>query len=664
MFKFSENIFDAARSCRSDFFYNYIEIVPGYMFSQYATIKKAHLYYNSHMLEGDYELIDGVLRKKPFYNISKWRCDVASKQLDLDVKDFLLISNNPDTEWNVFLLERELKTWLKKSQMGKVLNELVRRLPIYGSAVLRKIKGGAEIIDLRHFYVDQAAPSLKKARYKIIKHMLSPEDLREKKDLGVWSNVDEVIDKYVSFAPSRSYDDGGSLNITAGEPYASIYEIYMEVPEKWLDGDPGSEEWYVDDTELQKFKYSHWIVAGIDNFNILPMQNPSLDTAPESDKAGVVLFKEELKHEDDPFKEVHYNKTEGRWLGLGVVEDTFEVQRLRNRYANMQDKAIELASLILFQTPTQTVHKNILAATDNGDILITGKDGGVSRLDTRQYALSEFNSIYGDLNSLADQQTFSSQILSGQAPPASATATSVINQTQQANSVFDYKKENVGLFMEEFVNDLVFPELEKKINSPHRFRYLGDTGEMKAMRRIVARAAVQNAIQQFAEKSDRDPSSEEIDAIEQQVMGQLEKAGNRIWIDVQEGFFKNLDYDMDLVTTGENRNVVAQLANVQTVLGLIARNPAILENPVLRRLLFKMMSLIGMNGSELEALESESQESQSGAQPGAVPGAPGGGQMTPDIIAKLQNTFAQSSSPGAIPGNPGGGQPISKFIQR
>jgi len=661
MFKFPQNIFALTQQCRQDFLYNYIEIVPGYMFSQYQLIKKIHLYYNSHFVEGDYERINGVLRKKPFYNISKWRCDVWSKQLDIDVKDFMLISNNPDTEWNVFLLERELKVWMKRNHMGQVLNQVVQELPIYGSVVLRKVKtegAGAEVIDLRHFYVDQAAPSLKKARYKIIHHMMTPERLREMREKGVWKNVDEVIDHHTSFAPIRSYEDSGALNITAGEPYANVYEVYMEVPEQWLAGEEGQENWDVGDNVLRNFKYSHWIIAGIGEASIIPAANPQ--AAPVTtpvDQTGIVLFKEELKHDDDPFKEVHANKTKGRWIGVGAVEDTFEAQRLRNRYANMEDKAIELASLILLQTRGKTARRNILSDAESGDIFITG-EGELNRIDTRQFAMGDFQALKQDYDMLADKMTFSTQLMSGQAPPASSTATAVLNQTQQAGSVFDYKRENVGLFLEEFVHDLVFPDLEKDIMASHRFRFQGSSTEMKAMRRMVARAAVQAAVEKHVQETGRDVTDEEIDQIEQSVMSKLEKAGNRIWIDVQKAFYANVDYDLDLVTTGENRNVAAQLANVQTVLGLIARNPTILDNPVLRRLLFKMMTLVGMNSSELEALESEAQEHTSAAAAGQ------GGQQTPDAMAKIAATMSQASGAGQIPGQPGGGQPISKFINQ
>src|ERR1700693_1475158 len=121
-YKYPENIFDAIRQERNDFLYNFVEIVDGYTFNQYVNIKKIHKYYNSHYQDGDYETINGITRKKVFWNIGKRRATIASKQIDIDTKDFLLISENQETEWNVHLLEKELKAYLQKEKYGKLLN--------------------------------------------------------------------------------------------------------------------------------------------------------------------------------------------------------------------------------------------------------------------------------------------------------------------------------------------------------------------------------------------------------------------------------------------------------------------------------------------------------------------------------------------------------------
>jgi hypothetical protein len=311
-----KDIFSQIRDERADFLNNEIEVVPGYNFSQYNTIKKSHLYYNSHYEKGDYEEVNGVMRKKIFHNLSRWRCEVASKMIDMDIKDFILVSNKPETDWNVFLLEKELKVWLKKNKMGQLLNEISRLLPVYGSVVLQKTKEGAKLIDLRHFYVDQATDCLDNARYINKRMLLSHQDLRKMAKKG-WTNVNEAIDMFsgkynqgydlagVSTSSNGStlfYEGEGTQNVTKATtaPLVEVYERYGQVPLQWFTDRESDANEYV----MAKF-----CVAGIDS----TVKNDEGIVVAEE---GLVLYKEQI--DEIPFKEVHYTKTEGRWLGVGI----------------------------------------------------------------------------------------------------------------------------------------------------------------------------------------------------------------------------------------------------------------------------------------------------------------------------------------------------------
>lgn len=594
MFQYPDNIFVAIRQEIDDFLHNHIQIVEGYTFNQYDTIRKIHLYYNSHFTDGDYEVINNVTRKKFFYNISKWRCDVASKMIDIDVKDFMLIPNNYETELNVYLLEKELKRWLKKHRLGKILNEVARKLPIYGSVVLKKIKGGAEIVDLRNLYNEQGAESLDKARYVIIKQLMSPEALRKMK--GKWDNVEAAIEKYASFVP-KGYEDEKSFNVSAGTPDVEIYERYAEVPLSWFTGK---------ETDSKKFIKSKFVVAGINDVKRDKDGNVI-------DEGGLILYKEKL--ENWPFKEVHYNKTEGRWLGIGIVEDTFEAQRRKNELMNQQLKAMEISSMLVFQTRDNVVARNLFSDVESGDILRVQTE--ITPLVIEERNLASFQVASREVENLADRLTFSFDVIRGETPPASATATAVITQLQQATSVFDYKRENIGLFMQEFIEDLVFPELEDRLNAEHMFRFSGSADELERIREKIAMSLIRSQMLEFIQQAGRLPTEEEIQLVKAKVKKQLRKRGDKIWLSVKKDFFANLDYYVDLVITGENRSVIAQLQNTQALLAVLAKNPDVLKHPVLKRLFFKFMSLVGMSISELELAEQEMTEiaSEEGMSP-------------------------------------------------
>lgn len=607
MHSYPENIFAAIRHDRDDFLYNYIEIVDGLLFNQYQNIKRIHKYYNSHYESGDYETINGVQRKKVFYNINKWRADVATKMIDIDVKDFLLISENYDTDFQVYLLEKEMKAWLKKHKLGKVLNEVVRKLPVYGSVVLRKLQDGAEVVDLRMLMNDQGANTLKEGRYTILKHLMTASDMRKMK--GTWDNVDEAIQKFCTYN-AESYEDLYSLNRPASSPYVEVYERFAEVPLSWItDKESDSEKWIL----------GRFIVAGIDQYQ-LGKDGEAIG------EDGVILFREKIK--ELPFKEVHYQKTEGRWLGIGVVEDTFEAQVQINRVKDAESKAMELASLILFQSRDELASRNLLSDVENGEILRVKSE--ITRIDNKINNTGEFKTVADSYEQLADRSTFSYDIVRGEAPPASSTLGSVQIQAEQAASIFDYKRENVGLFLQEFITDLVFPELESQINTSHVLRFTGSKDELEKMRRKAA----EMYCRKLALESGEIPTAEEKEMQVEKILQQFRTLGDKIWIDIRKDFFQNLEYEVTLEVTGETKNVQAMLNNISAVLTELARNPALIQNPLLKRLLFKQMSLMGMSVSELEMADAELT------------------QQTPEQLAQQQQLTEARNLGGAAGQNP------------
>lgn len=616
-----DNIFQQIRDERQDFLQNEIEVVPGYNFSQYNTIKKIHLYFNSHYEKGDYDDINGVLRKKVFHNLSNWRCEVATKMIDMDIKDFILVSNNHDTDWNVFLLEKELKVWLKKNEMGQILNEISRLLPIYGTVILQKTKSGAKIVDLRYLYVDQSASSLEDARYINKRMLLSHRDMRKMAKNG-WENVNEAIDKF-SGKYQQGYDLAGVSTTGSGSnlyyegagtkqaiqaksaPLVEVFERYGDVPLSWFTDKVSDEDEYV----MAKF-----VVAGVD-------QAVHNDKGVIISEDGLVLYKEQI--DELPFEEVHYNKTEGRFLGIGIVETLFENQRRINEVKNQEARANELASIQLFQTRDELMQSNITTDLLNGEILKVKSE--ITPIPTESRNIQALNETALSIESHSDNLTFSRDVVSGDNPPAQATLGALQIQTQQTTAVFDYKKENVGLFLGCFIKDLVFPQIEKELNLEHVLRLTGSFAELTKLRNNYATNVANNmAVEAVIQGADLSP--EMYQGFHQLALEDIAKHGDKIWTQVEKNFFKNLDYEVDIVSTGENKNIYAQINNGNALLMALAADPTILQDPAKKRVLFKVMSAMGWSMSELEEMDSESAAQPQQLDQNGQPIQQGGGQ--------------------------------------
>jgi len=591
-----KNIFQQIRDERQDFLQNEIEVVPGYNFSQYNTLKKIHLYYTGNYEKGNYEEIGGILRKKVFHQLSTWRCEVATKMIDMDIKDFILVSNDKDTDWNVYILEKELKVWLKKNEMGQILNEISRLLPIYGSVVLQKTKYGAEVADLRYLYIDQSAKTLNDAGYVNKRMLLNHRDMRKMGKYG-WENVDEAIDKF-SGKYKQGYDLGGinqgtnsslyweGANVTKTQassiPLVEVWERYGDVPLSWFTNKESDENEYV----LAKY-----CVAGVDEVSI---SEKGVILAEE----GLVLYKEQI--DEIPFKEVHYNRIDGRWLGLGVVEMLFENQRRINEVKNQEARANELASIQLFQTLDDTIASNITTDLNNGDILKV--KSFLQPIPTESRNMSALKETAQEIEEHSNNLTFSRDVVSGENAPSSATLGAVQIQTQQTTAVFDYKKENIGLFLGEFIKDLVFPQIEKELNREHVFRLAGSFEELQKLRANYAKNyANQRIIEAVLQGADVTPELQQ--GFKELAMQEISTMGDKIWTDVEKNFFKNLDYEVDIVSTGENKNIYAQINNGNAILQALAADPTILQDPAKKQVLFKVMAAMGWHVSELEQLD-------------------------------------------------------------
>lgn len=576
MKNFPENIFQLVRTERDNFLNNHIEIVPGYTFNQYETIKKIHKYYNSQFDNDNYEVINGVRRKKTFYNISKWRCKVATKMLDLDVKDFLITSNSQKQDTKVQIFSVLIKKWLKKHKMGKLLNKIVKKLPIYGTAVIEKTNDGAKLVDLRYLMNDQSVDKLEDGWF-IIKELMSAADLRAMRDK--WDNVDEAIDKFISYK-NKTYEDDENLNKASQSPYIEVYRYHGEVPKSWITGKDSD-----DDTWVK----ARFFVTGVDYYTIG-------DDNKKVYGEGIILYKEELK--EYPVKEVHLDKTDGRWLGIGYVEDTFEAQRRVNETKNQEAKAIELGSMIMFQTQDQLATNNVLSDQENGDIIRSNNP--INRIDNTNRSMPDFNAVHQSYETLSDRATFTHDVVRGEAPPASTTLGAVQLQVQQATSVYDYSREDIGMFLNDYLIDLTIPQLKKDLKKELEFMIDANDPKMK----LLKERYIDKSVEKIVKKNPRLPE----DLVRQQVRRKLMDKGNKFWIKATEDQFRDIEKYIDIEITGEGKNVGAMLQNTQYFLSTIAANPAVLQNKVLRTLMFQIMSMVGLDSTEIEQLAEEANE--------------------------------------------------------
>ena len=182
----------------------------GYTFDYVGTLKMIDLYLNSKFQTGDK---DNRGFRKFFYNIVKPACDIATKFIDLDTKDIMLFAEQSDQEEKVWLMQHDLKQWLKENKFGTLLNEIGERYPEYGSVVLKKQKSKFKNVQLQNLRFDPSA------------RILEDSDFVYEINLMTWGEMAKM--PWDKATLKKIYNEQ--------ETFYEVYECYTQQPEgkKW-----------------------------------------------------------------------------------------------------------------------------------------------------------------------------------------------------------------------------------------------------------------------------------------------------------------------------------------------------------------------------------------------------------------------------------------------
>jgi hypothetical protein len=189
----NKNIFALVRQETDDFVNNYIEVVPGYSFSQYQTLKKIHLYSNDRFENS--QMYNG--KDKIFFNIVNNPTELAATLLDFDTKHIKPYSRAPKSYDKLFLFTKELEYYFQKTDFASTLNELSLDVSRFGSAVIQKTPKGIKMVDLRKLILDPTVKRIQDSRFISIVHELTSSELRDMGKKNGWDKkaVEAVIEK-------------------------------------------------------------------------------------------------------------------------------------------------------------------------------------------------------------------------------------------------------------------------------------------------------------------------------------------------------------------------------------------------------------------------------------------------------------------------------------
>lgn len=573
-----DNIYAQIRQENKDYYDNFISVVPGYSFNQYQTLKRIHLYHNSKYENGGTYLN----RELIFYNINNAPCEVATRMLNVDTKHIRLWPTNPDHYFATFLLEKELKQWLKTSKMSRILNDIASEAPRYGTCILEKTKDGAEMVDLRRIVMDPTVDVITKSRFVTTIHYMTPSELRE----TGWDDVETAIERFSGNGLQESYEDAaGDVHAMQTTQYIKVYKRYGEVPEWWINGG-----------KSEKMVRALFICAGSD----YQEQN---DAGQNVGELGVTFFKSRW-HKEWPFKDFHYSKVRGRYLGLGIVEILFDIQVRINELKNTKRFSMELSSMHLFQTKDKSIVRNALTDLQNGDILTS--PNGIEPIVNEERNLAAYAQEEQGYAQQADRLSFAYEAVSGAPMPSSTPATNALIAQQGATSVYAFKRENLCIMLREYFNELVMPQLLRDLDEEHIMRFVGTGQELRKFDEASAELHANDYVKEMV-LAGKTVTPEQLSLEKERALKEYKKMGEARFAKIKKSFYSNVEYDFDYIIDNEQADVATLANNTKSVLSDVAQNPAILQDPRIKMLFFKYAQMLGVSPAEMEMADNEAQ---------------------------------------------------------
>jgi len=509
------NIYSQVQAELKDFFTKKIKIgeaivdgrpTGGYEYSQWDTLQTIEYMDGSKFLSGER---DSEGQQKFYLNTAVFRREVATKNIDIDLKNFLFIPEEDKSEKGTIVVRKKFRKWAKDNGLSEMLNESGERFPKYGTLVGKRVGKEIELVPLMKLRNQQDAKTLKDASYVIQEHTLTKHELEDYKDWDI-SNLDLKFNDTITVYERYGYFPKALLNSDKGEVIAdeAVYGVVFVALDKGIHG-------------------------------------------------ATILFAEET---ECPFLEIHYAKQDGRWLGIGEMEKQIENQAARNMVFNLRKKSLAWSAKNIFQTQDDTIVNNLVREVKDGDILKVSTPNGVFKVDTATRASVDYNSLDQLLEENSNQRSFTFEAATGESMPSGTPFRLGALVSNAVNTYYDKKREQLGLFWKKIIYEFMLDSFIRQ--TPEEFtEHICDTEEgFEEMREAKKDLLIGKMIlQQVLERKPVD-----MEAIKTAVEMGLSKI-SKDYFTMTRQEIKDLKYTFDIDITGESINMPQKMETLTSL---------------------------------------------------------------------------------------------------
>jgi hypothetical protein len=501
-----------------------VEILEGVSYSAAKLIRRIGLYKAQVYPNGK---LDSQGNYKYWFDVITPRVNSEIKNIDFDTKDVILFSDAINDSIRIILANAALREWFNESGQAGKLNEAIEQGPEWGNVVWKKQDKDYRILELSNVMVlNQTAKTLEFSDV-IEEECFLATDLR--KMSKIWKNTEELI---------KSAKAG-----LKSSPEFYVYERNGEMSEK---------EYYQakkmmdkSDADISKYSDSKFMLCKV------------IAGGNTKDKPTEILFCTEITKK--PYKEYHRSSYAGRWLRLGLYEQLMDIQTRANEIGNQIARGLEWASKTVFRSGDKVIAQNILTDLQSGDII---KSNDLQQVNVRMEGLDQLLADWNRLMQSAGQIANSYEIVSGASLPSGTPFRLGILQNTNANKLYDFIREKLGIVLQEVIEEWILPSAIKDLKQKDVLRLTQDSESLNSyFTALVDSWYIQNLL--------TFPPHTSLNAKEMKAMKLKElQSQPQTMVKLESEMWKEFYPRVRVAITGENYNLAVDLETLQTFIAL------------------------------------------------------------------------------------------------
>lgn len=578
-----------------------IELPGGWRWNMLEHLNLSFLYSHSQLSTGKDDF-------KPVKNITRPILNLQHRAEDIDLKDVQIYVDDPDSEHLSFLIKKyHDDVFVRENDLDTFFDELnVSRID-YGGGLSKSITKGREVVPLHSIAFCDQTDILSGPIG--IKHFFSPSQLQEMSKAG-WGEKDNgataTIDATILLAREGKREAQNTTTSQTPGKYIEVYEVHGDLPNRFLDPNDTSEH----------FTRQMHIV--------------SFYTKANDKKEWITLFKSEEK--ENPFKLAKRDPVYGRGLGFGGAEELFEDQVWTNYdMIRIQDMLDAAAKTIMLTNDKSLVnrHPSGMKDMDNMEFVYEEAGGNTRQMDTFPRNLALFEKSVSEWQSHAQDMAASQDPLQGKEPVAGTPFASLQAQIQQGMGLHEYRRGIFAKHIEEIYNDDYIPKIAKAVTNGVKFLSELSMDELSWVADKQSVNLGNQKVKDLILKEGKRVTPEERDKIIELYKQQILKKGNKGFVEILKGEFKNKLYKVKVNVAGKQKNLPQMVDKITNIFRFIFSNPQgfaqLMQVPALSKAFTDILEYSGLSVANFAGIEKLLPPPQALAPAG---GQPASGQPT------------------------------------